>query len=219
MLCLVQDGLHVQAGVMPWLIAGWLAESLWQFLFAAETPVSLVLCAPVLIFGAFAFIQAFVSCSSAALDGAKASAFQLTLTIATAINAAWLTVAASLAILVALTANAEMPLVPPSAALAVVVAAIGAAITLRENSEAYSFTLLWAFWGIHMAMADGGIWGDEGKVIGKLALGGSILFAVLGVLVMIGNIVKSIQRAKARPSAPDGESLLQEEGANAPAAS
>lgn len=190
----------MQDDVTPWLIAGWLSESLWQLLFALETSISLVLCAPVLIFGAFAFIKALLACSFVPPSVPKLS--RLLLVTSTAINAAWLTVAASLSILVALTANSQASLTPVAAALAVVVAAIGATLTLRERTAAYSFTLLWAFWGVHMKNADGGL-------VDILALGCSALFAVLSMGVIVESIVRKQQASPVEDGGTDRDTLLQ----------
>lgn len=188
------DTSHMQANVATWLITGWLSESLWQLLFALETRISLVLCAMVLIFGAFAFIRAMLACRS--FIGPKVGRFLLV--TSTAINAAWLTVAASLGILVALSAISVTTLTPVAAVLAVVVAVIGVGVTLQESSAAYSLTLLWTFWGVHMKNADG-------QLVDALALGCSALFAALCTFVLIKNVVGKKQTV----SGDDGETLLQ----------
>lgn len=189
----------MQASVTPWLIAGWLSESLWQLLFALETRLSLAFCAPVLIFGAFAFIRALLACGD--VPDSPLTVARFLLVTSTAINAAWVTVAASLAVLVALAASFQASLTPVAAALAVVVAAIGATITLRAGTTAYSLTLLWAFWGVHSKHANG-------QLVDVLALGCSLLFAVLSVAVAARNMLRA--RQPRGDAAADGESLLHD---------
>lgn len=192
----------MQENVSRWLIAGWLSQGIWQLLFTIETHVSLALCAPVLIFGAFAFIRALLACSDVPQSPHTVSGFLLV--TSTAINAAWLTVAASLAVLVALTANlqSQASLTPVAGALAVVVTAVGATLTLRESSAAYSLTLLWAFWAVHEKNGDG-------QLLDVLALGCSLLFAVLSIAVGANNVLRKQHQAAEEAGAADGETLLQ----------
>ena len=191
----------MQENVSRWLIIGWVSQGLWQLLFSAETHLSLALCAPVLIFGAFAFIRALLACSNVPHSPPTVSG--VLLVTSTAINAAWLTVAASLAVLVALAAtpHVQVSLTPVAAALAVVVAAIGTTLTLRESTAAYSLTLLWAFWGVHEKHADG-------HLLDVLALGCSLLFAVLSVAVGAKNVLRKRQQASEEDGAAAGETLL-----------
>jgi hypothetical protein len=190
----------VQAQVAPWLIAGWLCESCWQLLFALQTPMSLALCAPVLVFGAYSFITALLACSKTIPGEDKVA--RLLLVASTAMNAAWMTVAAALAVLVGLAANSHTALTPVAAALAVVVAVIGASITLRVNTAAYSLTLLWAFWGVYSKHPDS-------DLVESLAMGCCVLFAVLSLCIIVKNFVR--KPPAMMDGAEVGETLLNQQ--------
>jgi fumarate reductase subunit C len=192
---------HLQGTALKWLTVGWLCESVWQLLFALEKPFSLALCAPVLIVGSFAFIRALLSCSSIPDSEQKLSRFLLV--TSTAVNAAWMTVAASLAILVGLTANNQLQahIDPAAATLAVLIAVIGVAITLRQRVAAYSLTLLWAFWGVHKNNMDG-------ELVDKLAFGCALAFGALSVGIIISNNMKK-RPVAAEENDEDDDALLQ----------
>jgi hypothetical protein len=193
---------YLQGTALKWLTVGWLCECVWQLLFTLEKPLSLALCAPVVIVGSFAFIKALLSCSCIPDSEQKLSRFLLV--TSTAVNAAWMTVAASLAILVGFIANNKLQahIEPAAATLAVVIAVIGVAITLRQRVAAYSLTLFWAFWGVHKKNMDG-------DLVDNLAFGCALAFLGLSVGIIISNNMKKRSVAAEENEGEEDDALLQ----------
>lgn len=148
-----------------------------------------MLCAPVLVAGAFAFhsaarnTDAILSRSSLGSQGATFPApAQLLLAAASAINAAWLSVAATIGVCVA----ADM-LGAPSRVVLVLAIAIAALITangvraaLTRHSTLYALTLVWSFTAVYLNQSGDAIrWT---AVLAALATAAAALYAI-GVTV------------------------------------
>jgi hypothetical protein len=136
-----------------WWIAGCLSEAAWQILFAQNNKVTMVLCVIVLVTGALAFEKALWN--AYALQDELDRTLKVLVAASSAINAAWLTVASSVGILVAVVANAhslpslDTVLEMIAVVLAVLVTVLGAAIIYLQGNVAYGSTLIWAFFGVY----------------------------------------------------------------------
>lgn len=172
---------------------GWLSETLWGLLYVLKPAIAAALSAPVLIFGAFAFSNALLACNNIPRSVPELS--RLLMMSSTAVNAAWLTMESAVGILLGVAANSHAPLAPIAAALAATVAVVGATVTLREASAAYSLTLLWGFWGVHRHNSDG-------ELVDKVAVSCGLLFAVLSVGLVAKNAAM-VTRGQ-QPSVPGG---------------
>ena len=121
-------------------------------MFARNTRTSVSVCAGLLITSCAAFLGALhtaLPLRPGAFEYVKDTFMRHVLVSCIAINAAWLSVATALGILVAAAANNPgADLQPASIALAVIVAVVGAAIALSGTSISYSGALAFAFAGI-----------------------------------------------------------------------
>lgn len=136
--------------VGPWLAIGWLAEAAWQFAFVRNTPSSLVASALILLaaVAAFQIALARVHVVTPYFQAAPAWARRL-LVFSVSVNAAWLSVAAALGVLIAVRATTDVPLVPIALVLAVVLALAGAYQTYSRRDPYYAAAMCWAFVGVY----------------------------------------------------------------------
>lgn len=163
-------------GVM-WAV-GWLAEAAWQFTFVQNSKLGHIVSAVLLIFAGSAFQVALKRAYN--IDGLSAWARQLVIAV-TSINAAWLTVAALLGILIALRSVAHVTDVPIAIGGAIFIAAYGIHVTLSRRDAFYCGTLAWAFiavWAKHHGRSHG-----EGSVAWVAA------FAALACVTAAGLVI------------------------------
>jgi hypothetical protein len=174
---------------MPgWIVIGWVAQCSWWWLYEMDSPLALAFSASVVLFCAGSFIKALTICIDHPANMPKLPRFVMV--TSTAINAAWLTIEASIAILVAVAANSNASLYYMAVFLAVVVAALGVAMTLNQRSAAYSLTLLWGFWGIHSKQ-------ENGNILDVLAVSCVVVFGLLSAVVAVKSVAHGWKRAPA----------------------
>lgn len=141
----------VVKSVCIWWIFGWAAESLWQYLFQLQSKASLVACAVALLSALYAFAHAYrnsLSLRPAITDFSPDALAKHVIVGSTAMNAAWLSVAASVGVLIAVLATTSIRLMPLAVAAAVTVAVVGAGVVLQTQGWVYGITLVWAFYGV-----------------------------------------------------------------------
>ena len=141
----------VVKSVCVWWIFGWAAESLWQYLFQRQSKASLIGCAVVLLAALYAFAQSYrnsLALRPAITDFAPDSLAKHVIVASSAMNAAWLSVAASVGVLIAVVATSSIKLLPLAIAAAVAIAVVGAAVVLQTQGWIYGVTLVWAFYGV-----------------------------------------------------------------------
>ena len=134
---------------------GWLAEAAWQFTFVQNTKAGHVVSAVLLIFATSAFQVALKRAYN--IEGLSGWARQLVIAV-TSINAAWLSVAALLGLLIALRALTHVSDVPFAIVGAILIACYGVHVTLSRRDAFYCATLAWAFvavWAKHHGYAHG----------------------------------------------------------------
>jgi hypothetical protein len=140
--------------VGPWWIAGWFCQSVWQVLFCANTPLSLALSALLLVGATKAFHEALVNTETIlATNDSFSGIGRLLVSAASAINAAWLSVATILGICIAVSVNTEKSILTLATILASGVALNGVYIGLTRHTFLYVLTLIWAFAGVYMEQA------------------------------------------------------------------
>lgn len=148
----VQSGKQsVVKSVCIWWIFGWAAESVWQYLFQHDSKASIVACAIVLVAGSIAFGNAYrnaLAIRPALTDCSPDAIAKQIIVAGTAMNFAWLTVASTVGILIALVATTSIRLLPLSVAAAIVIAVLGAGVVVQTKGWVYGATLVWAFYGI-----------------------------------------------------------------------
>lgn len=132
-----------------WLCAGWAGEAAWTVVFARNTPAALSVCAVLLTASCAAFLGALhvaLPLRPGAFEYTWATFMRHVLSGSIAINAAWLSVATTLGILVAAGANHPgKDLEAAGIALAVAATALAAGVALLGACTAYPLTLVWAF--------------------------------------------------------------------------
>lgn len=141
----------VVKSVCIWWIFGWAAESVWQYLFQLQTKPALIACAVALLAAVYAFANAYRNALAVApplTDVSPAALAKHVLVGSTAINTAWLTVAGSVGVLIALAVNTSLHMLPLAIAAAVAIAVVGAGVVVQEKAWAYGATLVWAFYGV-----------------------------------------------------------------------
>lgn len=186
----------VVKSVCIWWIFGWAAESVWQYLFQLHTKVALIACAAALLAALFAFVNAYrnaLALSPALADVSPAALAKHVLVGSTAINTAWLSVAASVGVLIALKANTALHLLPLAIAAAAAIAVIGAGVVLQAKAWAYGATLMWAFYGVSVKQ-------QTYPAMQNLSY---IAMAVLALL----SAVALVQQARSRSSGPSSPLL------------
>lgn len=134
------------------LCIGWSGEAAWTLAFAANTTASVTICAGLLLTSSTAFLvalRAALPLRPGAFEYACSATMRHVLVASIAINAAWLSVATSLGVLVAVSAHRPgADLEAAGIALAVLVAILGAVVALAGSCASYPLTLAWAFSGI-----------------------------------------------------------------------
>eukprot|EP00892_Ulva_mutabilis_P010349 jgi/Ulvmu1/7687/UM038_0119.1 len=166
-----------------WLCIGWAAEAAWTVVFALNTRAALSVCAGLLItsFGAFcAALYAVLPLRPGAFDCGGSAIMRHLLAASIAINAAWLSVATVLGLLIATAANHPGNDLQAAAITLVVIAAVaGAAIAVSGACVSYSLTLAWAFAGV--ATKDGA--SDSVRLVAWICVGVMLaVSAAAGVL-------------------------------------
>ncbi|GLC47369.1 hypothetical protein PLESTB_000166000 [Pleodorina starrii] len=163
---------------------GWLFQDLWQFVFVRENVVGMWLAAAALIaaLAAFQFTLHRLNGTThelrargyAAMPAAAYAFYKLP----TAVNAAWLSVATALGILIVPVSYgvSQAALVAPAAVLTVAVTAGGVWRLLRYRDAAYGLTLIWAL----SAVASNG----SGNVPQAVKVVGIICLVVLALCVV-----------------------------------
>eukprot|EP00892_Ulva_mutabilis_P010351 jgi/Ulvmu1/7689/UM038_0121.1 len=182
------DKQSIVKSVCIWWVFGWAAESLWQYLFQLQSKASLIACAIVLIAATYAFSHSYrnaLALRPAITDFAPASLAKHVIVASSAMNAAWLTVAASVAVLIALNVAFSLRLMPFAIAAAAIITVLGAGVIGRTQGWVYGATLVWAFWGVAAK--------QHGTVIHTISLAA---MAVLGLL----SVVAVVQLARTRSS-------------------
>lgn len=160
----------------PWAI-GWLAEAAWQFAFVRDTAVGMLISAALLVTAAVAFHVAAVRAPAAAAPLPPAARWLPS--VPTSINAAWLLVATTVGIIIAVLRNAAaVPAVELSIAGAAAVLAGGFTFVLIRRDAAYCFTLLWAFAGVRAGV------NAEFPAVGGIATAAMVLFAGTGASIL-----------------------------------
>jgi hypothetical protein len=122
---------------MAWAV-GWLAEAAWQFAFVRKT---FVLSAILLVVACGAFQAALRQ--SYGIAGLPAWSRNLIIGI-TSVNAAWLSVATVVGIVIAIRVTAPAATVPISIIGAILITAYGVHVSLSRRDAAYCATLAWA---------------------------------------------------------------------------
>ena len=119
------------AACFPYWCAGWVCECVWQLCFGHATPAAMLL-ATVPILGALAAFQLALSNLHALQTPAQPALPSLTYAlfwVPTSLNAAWLSVASAVQIVIALQTNTRLPATPAAVALALVVLGFGITLT------------------------------------------------------------------------------------------
>ncbi|PNH12040.1 hypothetical protein TSOC_001051 [Tetrabaena socialis] len=194
---------------------GWLFQDLWQFAFAQQSVVGMWLAAACLLGALTAFLTALNRLNGTTQElrargyAAMPAVAYICFKLPTAINAAWLSVAASLGLLIAPVSYgvAAGKLVAPAAVLAVAVTAGGVWRLVRHLDVAYGLTLIWALAAV--ATNTSGNVPTAVKVVGIVCLVVLVLF-VASALVRTKREL-SAGAGTAAASGPDGE-LLYDNG-------
>ena len=129
-----------------WAI-GWLAEAAWQFAFVKNNRLSLLLSAILLVVACGAFQRALKR--SYTITGVSMWARNLIIGV-TSINAAWLTVATVVGILISIKASSRANVVLFALIGAIAIAAYGVHVTLSRRDAIYGATLVWSFTAVFM---------------------------------------------------------------------
>ncbi|GIL62699.1 hypothetical protein Vafri_16875 [Volvox africanus] len=189
---------------------GWLFQDLWQFAFVRESVPGMWLAAFALL-GALAAFQLTLHRLSGTTKELRARGYAGMPVLAyvfyklpTAVNAAWLSVAAALGILIVPVSYgvSREQLVAPAALLAVAVTAGGLWRLLRHRDAAYGFTLIWALSAV--ASNSSGNVPKVVKIVGIVCL----VILALGVVSALVRAHKEHSTAAAAAASGVGGSLL-----------
>ena len=131
---------------MMWA-AGWIFEAAWQFAFVKNNKASLVVSSVLLILALLSFIAALRR--SYDIEGVPAWAKQLIIGV-TSINAAWLSVAAILGILIAVDVTLNITTVPIAIVGTILAVAFGVHVSLVRQDPFYCATLTWALLAVFL---------------------------------------------------------------------
>ncbi|DBA77609.1 hypothetical protein WJX77_006490 [Trebouxia sp. C0004] len=179
--------------------ACWLFECLWQLLFLAQMPVGMVACLLCLL-GALASMLYALSRLYAVKrsNGAvPSSLLYVVFFLPTSINAAWLSVASGLGVLIVpLSYGHTAHLQAVAAVIAAVAIAAGVLTLQREQDIAYGVTLVWSLIAIYFKQ-----WPIS--IIRIVSLSG---LAVLTIFI----VVAIVQRLRQRKYTPANNSDLEE---------
>ena len=155
-VCTVQEAkLGALQSIGPYWIAGWFCQSLWQVLFCANSPFSLMASAFVLLGATRSFHGALdrtqeVLQRSAGMFSVRLCAL---LSAASAVNAAWVSTATAVGCCIAVKVNTKMNPLPWAVVMAGLVAVNGLRVTRTKKNFMYVFTLCWSFLGVYAAQA------------------------------------------------------------------
>ena len=171
---------RILKAIAPCWYGGWLFQSLWQILFCYNSHLSLAACAPMLLGATLCFRAAFDRTHAILTETQAFSALtRATLTAASAINSAWLSVATCLGILIALSVNTHTDLVPVAVGLGGVLVANGLSVARGHRSILHAATLVWSFAAIYAAQA------GKYVAIQRLSVGGGVALAIAGLLTLV----------------------------------
>ncbi|KAG2482798.1 hypothetical protein HYH03_018288 [Edaphochlamys debaryana] len=189
---------------------GWLAQDAWQFFFVRQTTAGMWLCACFLLTACASFqvalarlngtVQELRSRGLASMPAACYVCFKLP----TSINAAWLTVASALGLLIIPAAHGakQAALVAPAAVLAVIVTAVGIWRLVWHRDAAYGLTLIWAL----AAVAANG----SGHVPTAVKVVGIICLVILALATVHSLVRTKRERELAVPAQLDGGLLVSD---------
>lgn len=165
------------------LCIGWAGEAAWTVAFAANTTASVTICAGLLLTSCAAFLAALrdaLPLRPGAFEYSCGPMMRHVLVASIAINAAWLSVATTLGMLVAVSANNPgADLEAAGIALAVLAAMLGAAVALAGSCASYPLTLAWAFTGV--ATKDGS--SDTVTVVAWVCVAAMLVVSIVAVLL------------------------------------
>jgi hypothetical protein len=182
---------HLQAAkksvtqqVGPYWAAGWLCEAAWQFAFVKNTPTTLIISSIILFLALIAFQIALSRVHTAVPQPALPKWTKMLFVFATSLNAAWLSVAASAGLLIAVGAITKTSLTSLAVVLAVIVVLGGTAVTYFLKDPFYGLTLCWAFAGVYAEQSPS----DKNPVIGTVAcVAIAASAAAAGVAILLRN--------------------------------
>ncbi|GLI62202.1 hypothetical protein VaNZ11_004793 [Volvox africanus] len=189
---------------------GWVFQDLWQFAFVRENVPGMWLAAFALLVALVAF-QLTLHRLSGTTKELRARGYAGMPVLAyvfyklpTAVNAAWISVAAALGILIVPVSYgvSREQLVAPAAVLAVAVTAGGLWRLLRHRDAAYGFTLIWALSAV--ASNSSGNVPKAVKIVGIVCL----VILALGVVSALVRAHKEHSTAAAAAASGVGGSLL-----------
>lgn len=153
-MCLQDVRTNALNDVGKWWMLGWAAQSVWQLLFCYNTGITLATASCVLLVASFGFHSAMGSAQDYMVQsGAIGRVGRVLLSMSTAINAAWLNVAAAVNACVAVSVNTHLDVLPIGATLAGLVLLLGMRTALNRRSLTYALTLAWSFTGVYFAQA------------------------------------------------------------------
>ncbi|EFN53001.1 hypothetical protein CHLNCDRAFT_137452 [Chlorella variabilis] len=156
-----------------WIVA-WLACIGWQFAFVQQTPGGMWLSFVLILTAFLAMGRALVQLYSVKDRFGPAHSLSLyaAFFLGTTVNTAWLSVAASVQLLIALQMGVAS-LEAASIMLATAVTCLGAYALFREHDTAYGLALVWAFVAVYEK--------TESVAVRNTALGAIVLLAVLSI--------------------------------------
>jgi hypothetical protein len=185
--------------IAPWWIAGSLLEISWLYLYGEATKQTFAMASLALIYASFAFTLALFAVEPPNAPKVFTRDGTVLVAAASAINAAWLSVAAAVGILMILPAPTEQ--VELAAVLVGCVAGIGLFISLRTASIAYPLTLVWAFVAVTLV----GERSRTVRVIAGVAAGVSAMVAVVNVMTRLFGSMESSKQDKDDDDKDDDE--------------
>lgn len=179
---------RILKAIAPCWYGGWLFQSLWQVLFCYNSGSSLAACSVMLIGATLCFRAAFDRTHAILTETQAFSRLtRATLTAASAINSAWLSVATCLGILIALRVNTSTDLVPVAVGLGGALVVNGLAVARGHRSVLHAATLVWSFVAVYAAQA------SKYVAIQRLSIVGAASLAVAAVLTLVRGGGKDVQ--------------------------